>query len=608
MNVVGHPPEEILAQVFGFSGFRGEQAEICQQVINGGDAMVLMPTGGGKSLCYQLPALAREGMALVVSPLIALMADQVQALRELGISANYLNSSMEGSEAAQVQQDIGEGKIKLLYVAPERLFTSRFAELLSSVKLSLIAIDEAHCISKWGHDFRPEYLKLEGLARQFPEVPRIALTATADRSTQAEIQNKLGLESARLFTSSFDRPNLHYKIVLKNNPKRQLLRFILNDHLGDSGIVYCLSRKRVEETAAWLKSEGIKALPYHAGLPADQRETNHKRFTKEESVVMVATIAFGMGVDKPDIRFVAHLDLPKNMEAYYQETGRAGRDGTAADCLLLYGLSDMVFQQQFFQNPDSPPEVQQADLERRLAFWKFLESADCRRAGILNYFNEDYTGKCGRCDHCDSPVSLLPNATQLAQKALSNVFRTGQFYGVTHLVQVLMGQKNEKINRAGHQSVSTFGLGKELSADGWKSVYRQLLTQGLLTVEENGAWKLLAEAKQVLNGQQTLDLSAGQEGEKGKQRATSARSSKAQAEFSKPDSSSLFDQLRNLRKDIAKQKDVPNYIIFADKSLWEMAEYRPASLVELGRVYGVGEVKLEHYGEDFLEVITQFNT
>jgi len=606
MDTTGQRPEDILAQVFGFSAFRGEQGEICNQVINGGDALVLMPTGGGKSLCYQLPALAREGMALVVSPLIALMADQVDALRELGVAANYLNSSMDEPESAKVQQEIIEGKIKLLYVAPERLFTSRFGELLSQVKLSLIAIDEAHCISKWGHDFRPEYLKLEGLARQFPEVPRIALTATADQSTQEEIQTKLGLENARKFTSSFDRPNLHYKIILKNTPKRQLLKFILNDHLGDSGIVYCLSRKRVDETAAWLRKEGVKALPYHAGLPAEERAKNHRRFTKEESVVMVATIAFGMGVDKPDIRFVAHMDLPKNMEAYYQETGRAGRDSMPADCLLLYGLSDLIFQQQFFQNPDSPPEIQQAEIERRLAFWKFLESPVCRRVGILGYFNEEYAGPCGHCDHCDSPIPHLENSVQLAQKALSNVFRTGQLFGAAHLAQVLVGDSNDKISRAGHHKVSTFGVGKELNQNQWKSVYRQLLTQGFLTVEENGSWKLLPPAKDILNGKQTLELMARYEEDKQKQKFQTSKTPKARADFSKPDSAELFDQLRTLRRDIAKQKDVPNYIIFADKSLWEMSEYRPSSLIELGRIYGVGEVKLEHYGEDFLEVINQF--
>ncbi|MDT8447144.1 MAG: DNA helicase RecQ [bacterium] len=600
-------PEEILAKVFGFESFRGLQGEVCHHLIGGGEALVLMPTGGGKSLCYQLPALALEGVALVVSPLIALMRDQVEALKELGVAAGYLNSSLEPSEARQVEEDFLAGRLKLLYIAPERLFTDRFFPLLRQVRLSLFAIDEAHCVSKWGHDFRPEYLKLERLMAQFPDVPKIALTATADPATQAEIQARLGLGGAQVFISSFDRPNLFYRIELKQNPKRRLLDFIQGEHAGQSGIVYCLSRKKTEETAEWLEREGVKAVPYHAGL--DQRVRNHHqdRFGKEEGLVVCATVAFGMGIDKPDIRFVAHLDLPKNLEAFYQETGRAGRDGLPADCLLLYGVNDFVTQERFFDNPDAAPEFRAAELSRRQAFWGFLESSACRREGLLGYFGESYQGPCGRCDRCLEPIASLPESQTLAQKALSNVFRTGQRYGLGHLSQVLVGVQNPKLRQAGHERISTFGIGKELNADGWKAVYRQLLAQGLVGVDpEKGGLFLKGPAKEVLKGERPVSLNAARERSKDRPDRPERAPRKGPAPFTRDDSGELFEQLRQLRAEIAGQKDLPHYIIFNDKSLWEMAEYRPQSLVELGRIYGVGEVKLEHYGDDFLGVIRAF--
>lgn len=609
MIQAGASPQEILHKVFGFERFRGRQGEVCEHLIAGGDALVLMPTGGGKSLCYQLPALAKDGVALVVSPLIALMRDQVEALKELGVAAGYLNSSLELGEARQVEEDFLAGRLKLLYIAPERLFTDRFFPLLKQVRLSLFAVDEAHCVAKWGHDFRPEYLKLESLMAQFPDVPKIALTATADPATKDEIQQRLGLGRARVFVSSFDRPNLNYRIELKNRPKVRLLEFIKNDHPGQSGIVYCLSRKKTEETALWLESEGVKSLPYHAGLGQEIRSHHQDRFAKEEGLVVCATVAFGMGIDKPDIRFVAHLDLPKNLEAYYQETGRAGRDGLPADCLLLYGVNDFITQERFFDNPDAPPQFRQAELARRQAFWSFLESGQCRRKGLLGYFGEAHPGACGNCDRCLEPVKELENPALLAQKALSNVFRTGQRYGLAHLAQVLIGVQNPKLKRAGHERVSTFGIGRELNADGWKSVYRQLLAQGLLGVDpETGGLFLRPAAKEVLKEQRTVELNALAEGASDRRSRTGGapRPRPAPAAFSRSDSNQLFERLRQLRAELAGQKDLPHYIIFNDKSLWEMAEYRPQSLMELGRIYGVGEVKLEHYGEDFLAVIRDF--
>lgn len=603
----GTPPGEILAKVFGFERFRGSQEEVCRNLIEGGDALVLMPTGGGKSLCYQLPALALEGVALVVSPLIALMRDQVEALRELGVAAGYLNSSLDAAQARQVEDDFLSGRLKLLYIAPERLFTDRFFRLLRQVRLSLFAVDEAHCVAKWGHDFRPEYLKLESLMAQFPAVPKIALTATADPATKEEIRQRLGLSEAPVFISSFDRPNLHYRIELKNSPKRRLLDFIKTEHAGQSGIVYCLSRKKTEETALWLESEGIKALPYHAGLGQELRSHHQDRFGKEEGLVICATVAFGMGIDKPDIRFVAHLDLPKNLEAYYQETGRAGRDGLPANCLLLYGVNDFITQERFFDNPDAPEEFRKAELSRRQAFWSFLESGACRRKGLLGYFGEAYPGACGKCDRCLEPVEALREAKLLAQKALSNVFRTGQKYGLAHLAQVLVGVQNPKLRRAGHERVSTFGIGKELNADGWKAVYRQLMAQGLLGVSpETGGLFLRPLAKEVLNGQKAVELNGAQEGTKDRREGAPRLSRPAPAAFSRDESNQLYERLRQLRAELAGQKDLPHYIIFNDKSLWEMAEYRPQSLMELGRIYGVGEVKLEHYGDDFLAVIRDF--
>ncbi|OGG95466.1 MAG: ATP-dependent DNA helicase RecQ [Candidatus Lambdaproteobacteria bacterium RIFOXYD2_FULL_50_16] len=596
----------LLNKVFGFEGFRGEQEAICSQILGGGDALVLMPTGGGKSLCYQLPALLLPGTALVVSPLIALMKDQVESLRELGVQAGFLNSSQSPAEAREVEAKLLRGELKLLYVAPERLNTDSFYHLLRRFQVSLFAVDEAHCVSKWGHDFRPEYLQLARLFGYFPNIPKIALTATADQATKEEIIQRLGLERAQVFISSFDRPNLFYRIAHKQDGRRQLLAFIQSKHAGEAGIVYCLSRKKVEDTAKWLCTQGIKALPYHAGLAPEQRARNQEVFIKKEGLVMVATIAFGMGIDKPDIRFVVHMDLPKNLEAYYQETGRAGRDGLKADLFLLYNLADLITHRKFANNPDLPPEVAVHEEARRVWFLSFLESIRCRRESILEYFGEKYQGPCGACDNClDRPQQK--EGTLLAQQALSNIYRTGQRYGVGHLVQVLMGASSPKIKQLGHDQLSTYGLGRSASEEDWKGVYRQLMAQGLVKVDPEGGGLFLSDlARPVLKGQAPVFLREDAVSFQRLAKTSSRPTRPVAAEFSRSDSKDLFERLRQLRRELASERDLPPYMIFNDKSLWEMAEVRPQSLIALGHLYGVGEVKLEHYGDDFLRVIRDF--
>ncbi len=595
------PAHELLRRVFGFPGFRGEQEAVVCHVAAGGDCLVLMPTGAGKSLCYQVPALLREGTGLVVSPLIALMQDQVEALVQLGVRAAYLNSTLPGDEAARVERQLLAGELDLLYVAPERLLTERFLGLLDRARLALFAIDEAHCVSQWGHDFRPEYRELNLLHERWPQVPRIALTATADPPTRREIAERLGLADAPWFVTSFDRPNIRYRVVQKDDPRRQLLAF-LDGHRGESGIVYCLSRRKVEETAEFLSGRGIAALPYHAGLDAGVRAANQRRFLREDGIVMVATIAFGMGIDKPDVRFVAHLDLPKSLEGYYQETGRAGRDGEPAEAWLAYGLSDLVLLRQMIEQSEAGEERRRLERRKLDALLGYCESTRCRRQVLLAAFGEDYPRACGNCDNCLEP-SRTWDGTVAAQKALSCVYRTGQRFGVGHLVDVLLGRATERVRQLGHDQLSTFGIGTELDERGWKGVFRQLVAHGLLDVdlEGYGTLRLADPARAVLKGEQRVSL---------REEAPRTRAAGRRAGGAPPAPASVapadqpaFEALRALRARLAREQSVPAYVIFHDATLRAIAERRPGSLAELGTVTGVGAAKLERYGPQVLEAL-----
>ncbi|HSC81349.1 MAG TPA: DNA helicase RecQ [Chitinolyticbacter sp.] len=587
--------QQVLEHVFGYRAFRGEQATIVDTLVAGHDALVLMPTGGGKSLCYQVPALLRDGCGVVVSPLIALMQDQVDALRELGVAAAFLNSTLDADAAREVERAFVAGELKLLYVAPERLVTQRFQSLLTRARIALFAIDEAHCVSAWGHDFRPEYLQLSVLAEQFPGVPRIALTATADHATRQDIITRLRLEGAQRFISSFDRPNLRYTIVEKKSAREQLLSLIRREHEGDSGIVYCLSRKKVENTAAWLRSKEIKALPYHAGMDAETRARNQQIFIRDEGVVMVATIAFGMGIDKPDVRFVAHLDLPKSIENYYQETGRAGRDGAPADAWLAYGLNDVMLLTEMIEGGNSADEQKAVERAKLSAMLGLCEATGCRRIAILGYFGEE-TGACNNCDNCLNPPQLIDRSDE-ARKALSCVFRTGNRFGVGHLVDVLQGKLTPKVKEFCHDRVSTFGIGKDTDEPTWRAIYRQLLARGALRLnpEGHGGLELTDAARNFLRGEAPLALRARTEkfhyrGERDSGFATAA-------------DTTLWQALKKLRKELADAQNVPAYVIFGDATLREMVRLRPGDHYELSRVTGVGDRKLEKYGDDFLKVI-----
>lgn len=600
------PAEQTLHDTFGYAHFRGEQQAIVDHITNGGDALVLMPTGGGKSLCYQIPALLRSGVGIVISPLIALMQDQVDALKLLGVSAAYLNSSLSSETAREVRNQLIKGELDLLYVAPERLMNANFLNLLDKIHanhgLALFAIDEAHCVSQWGHDFRPEYRELTILQARFPSIPRIALTATADAPTRREIIERLSLEHAHQFISSFDRANIRYRVTLKSNAFNQLEEFISQEHNSDAGIVYCLSRKRVDETAAKLKKAGWDALPYHAGLDAATRASNQSRFLREEGVIMVATVAFGMGIDKPNVRFVAHIDLPKSMEGYYQETGRAGRDGLAANAWMAYGLGDVVSMRQMLSQGDAPEARRRVELQKLDALLGFCESTDCRHQTLLRYFGETHPGNCHECDNCLTPVQTW-EASREAQMALSCVYRTGQRFGVGHLVDVLLGKTTAKVEQFNHGELSTFGIGKALAQQQWSSVYRQLIAAGYLEadIENYGGLYLKASARPVLKGEQLISLRRDATPTKRKSVHRTGES-KSREPFSGANEDRLWLALKAKRMELARQQGVPPYVIFHDSTLLEMMDHHPRSLTELSQITGVGQGKLARYGDDFLKV------
>lgn len=596
MEALHDPALHTLRHTFGFPAFRGEQAAIVEHVSHGGDALVLMPTGGGKSLCYQIPALLREGCGVVVSPLIALMQDQVQALRQLGVRAAYLNSTLDAEAAQDIEAQMQRGELDLVYVAPERLLTGRFQNLLERSRIGLFAIDEAHCVSQWGHDFRPEYIQLSILHERFPQVPRIALTATADAATRQEIIERLALHDARVFLSSFDRPNIRYTVVEKDNPRKQLLRFIRNSHGGESGIVYCLSRKKVEETANWLRSEGIRALHYHAGLDPATRETHQTQFVRGDGIVMVATIAFGMGIDKPDVRFVAHLDLPKSLEAYYQETGRAGRDGLPSNAWMAYGLQDLVLQREMIEQSQAPDEVKRLERQRLESLLGYCEAPACRRQVLLRYFGES-SEPCGNCDMCLTPPQTW-DASVAAQQALSTIYRSGQRYGAGHLIDILVGRETPKVTERGHQHLSTFGIGKNVSDAQWSSLLRQMAAQGLIGVNEHGGLVLQEACRPVLRGE--ASFVARKVREAAPSAATSVR---REIEFESDEARSLWAALRQCRRRLAEEQNVPAYVIFGDTTLKQMLEKRPLSLDAMYELSGVGDRKLAAYGTAFLEVL-----
>ncbi|MES2822014.1 MAG: DNA helicase RecQ [Pseudomonadota bacterium] len=587
----------ILKHVFGYHDFRGPQESVINALVAGEDALVLMPTGGGKSLCYQIPSLVREGTGVIVSPLIALMQDQVSALHELGVRAGFLNSTLTPQEVWQTELALQNGELDLLYVAPERLIQPRTLALLQNAKIALFAIDEAHCVSQWGHDFRADYLKLDMLQREFPQVPRIALTATADVRTRDEIIVRLQLQNAQQFITGFDRPNIQYRIQQKNNPKAQLLRFLREEHNTHSGIVYCLSRNKVEQTAEWLCGEGFNALPYHAGLSVQVRQKNQSRFLRDDQIIMVATIAFGMGIDKPDVRFVAHLDLPKSIEAYYQETGRAGRDGDASTTLLLYGLEDVVKLRQMMAGSEGNEEFKRNEQQRLNAMLGLCEITTCRRQTLLRYFGDNLLQPCGNCDCCLTPAQTW-DASEAVRMALSCVYRTGQRFGAGHVIDVLRGSNNEKINSFSHHTLSTYGIGKHLTADEWRSVFRQLVARGLLDVDTNGFGGLLLNdaCRAILRGEEKIQLRRDI-------KVSASAVARKQGIAVDAEDQPLWNALRACRKQLAEEHGVPPYVIFHDATLREMLERRPTTRANLLLITGVGDTKLKRFGDEFLAVI-----
>jgi ATP-dependent DNA helicase RecQ len=588
-------PLDVLATVFGHAAFRGEQEDVVRHVTAGGDAVVLFPTGAGKSVTYQVPALCRPGVAIVISPLIALMRDQVEALRQAGVAAAALNSSLPPDEAREARRALMAGELDLLYVAPERLTTSGFVDMLRGVDIALFAIDEAHCVSQWGHDFRPEYRDLARITELFPGVPRMALTATADPATRDDIIERLQLGEARVFATSFDRPNISYAIVERDNARRQLLSFLAR-HNGNSGIVYCLSRAKVESTADWLNQQGIRALPYHAGMPGEVRSVNQDAFLKEEGLCLVATVAFGMGIDKPDVRYVAHLDLPASIEAYYQETGRAGRDGLPSDAWMSYGMADVVQRRRMIDEGNAPDEVKRVEHGKLNALLGLCETAGCRRQAVLNHFGESHEGGCGNCDTCLSPVDTW-DGTNAAVKALAAVYRTGQRFGAAHVIDVVSGKTTEKVTRFHHDTLPVFGAGKDIDAKTWGSVFRQLTAAGFIVVDHanHGALMLTEAARPVFKGECKVTLRRDRP-----KKAADVRRSLANAVVLPEADQLLFDALKSVRLKLARDQGVPPYVVFHDSTLRAMATERPASIAEMMSLPGVGRAKLERYGDAFL--------
>ena len=590
---------QTLHSVFGYETFRPPQESIIRTVIEGGDALVLMPTGGGKSLCYQVPALVRSGCGVVISPLIALMQDQVSALRQLGVRASFLNSTLDAASTREVESQLLAGELDLLYIAPERLTRERCLSLLEQSAISLFAIDEAHCVSQWGHDFRADYLQLSLLHTRFPGIPRIALTATADARTRLEIIERLDLGNARQFIAGFDRPNIRYRIALKHNPRQQLLRFLRDEHVGDAGIIYCMSRRKTEDIATWLGEQGLDALPYHAGLDAATRASHQARFLREEGVIMVATIAFGMGIDKPDVRFVAHLDMPKTVESYYQETGRAGRDGLAANAWMIYGLQDVIKLRQMMAASAGSEEHKRAEQHRLNAMLGLCEITSCRRQALLNYFGDQLDQPCGNCDSCLEPADTW-DGTEAARMALSAVYRTGQRFGVNHLIEVLRGSEADKVMQFDHHLLPTFGVGTQWDNNQWRSVFRQLVARGLLSVDLDrfGALRLEEKCRPLLRGEEQIELRRDQPRQKtARQQTRTALPADIDV--------GLWEALRERRRLLAEEQGVPPYVIFHDRTLQEMCCQLPRNRAELGHINGVGERKLEKYGAQFLQVIEQ---
>ena len=600
VHMSANNPLSLLKQTYGYDQFRGQQEEIINHLIAGGSSFVLMPTGSGKSLCYQIPSLCREGVGVIVSPLIALMQDQITALAQLGISAGAINSNMSDREVFEVKEKLEHNNLDLLYVAPERLVMPDFVELLKTVKVALFAIDEAHCVSQWGHDFRPDYTALSFLAERFEGVPRIALTATADRATRKDIIERLKLEGGKIFIGGFDRPNIHYSILERNNPKKQVYDFIMNNHPEDSGIIYCISRKKVEDMAEWLQKKNIHALPYHAGLTPEVRSRNQDRFLRDDKVIIVATIAFGMGIDKPDVRFVAHMNIPKSIESYYQETGRAGRDGLPANAYMIYGMDDAVMQRNWIEDSEAPEIQKRIEHQKLNALLGLCEAAICRRQILLEYF-DDRGEPCGNCDTCDTKPETFDGTTP-AQMALSAVYRTGQRFGMVYVVDVLLGMMDDRIIQFGHDQQSTFGIGKEWSKPEWQNIFRQLVSRNLLMVDVNeyNGIKITEKGFAFLKKKESIDFRKLSVKQKARRNKSTRRSKPVMSDESDQE---LFEKLKEARQAMAKKRKVPAYVIFHDKTLIELAGRRPQSFEEMLEINGIGESKLEKFGQTLLDVI-----
>ena len=595
-------PLHILEHIYGYDQFRGQQADIIKHVVDGGSAFVLMPTGSGKSLCYQIPALCRDGVGVIISPLIALMQDQLTALEQLGISAGAINSAMSYDQVFKVKQKLKNNELDLLYVAPERLVMKEFLEMLDNTNIALFAIDEAHCVSQWGHDFRPDYTALSLLAKRYEKIPRIALTATADKPTRKDIVERLALEGGKTFIDGFDRPNIHYAILERNNPKKQVLDFIKNNHPEDSGIIYCISRKKVEDVAAWLQGKGINALPYHAGLTPKIRSQNQDRFLREDNIIIVATIAFGMGIDKPDVRYVVHMNIPKSIEAYYQETGRAGRDGLPSNAYMIYGMDDAAMQRNWIENSEAPEVQKRIEHQKINALLGLCEAAICRRQILLEYF-ADSCEPCGNCDTCDTHPETF-DGTIAAQMGLSAVFRTGQRFGMVYVIDVLMGKDDERIARFGHDKQSTFAIGKEFSKIEWQNIFRQLVSQNLLMVDvnEHNGIKITEKGFQFLKEKATISFRKLTEKQKVKREK---KVKKVAIALDNDLDQSLYEDLRITRQQLAKKRRVPAYVIFNDKTLAELAQVKPQSLDEMLDISGIGAAKLKKFGQALLDVIIE---